>query len=95
MTAHTVDVRHIDTDLGKHNIKNIGIYLWRLQSYSLTQFPLIPVSPGRYFLAPLQHDIPLFNRPVAERNITRLAEPLNVPQAINRISSLPSSSVPG
>ena len=83
-TAHTVDVRHIDTDLGKHNIKNIGIYLWRLQSYSLTQFPLIPVSPGRYFLAPLQHDIPLFNRPVAERNITRLAEPLNVPQAINR-----------
>lgn len=83
-TAHTVDVHHIDTDLGKHNIKNIGIYLWRLQSYSLTQFPLIPVSPGRYFLSPLQHDIPLFNKPVAESSITHIAEPLNVPQAINR-----------
>jgi hypothetical protein len=83
-TAHTVDVRHIDTDLGKHNIKNIGIYLWRLQSYSLTQFPLFSVSPGRYFLSPLRHDIPLFNRPVAESNITHLAEPLNVPHAINR-----------
>ncbi len=84
ITAHSVDVRHIDTDLGKYNIKNIAIYLWRLQSYSLTQFPLIPVSPGRYFLSPLQHDIPLFNRPVAESNITHLAEPLNVPHTINR-----------
>lgn len=83
-TAHTVDVRHIDTDLGKHNIKNIGIYLWRLQSYSLTQFPLVPDTPGRYFLSPLQHDIPLFNKAVAESSITHLAEPLNVPQAINR-----------
>lgn len=83
-TAHTVDVRHIDTDLGRYNIKNIGIYLWRLQSYSLTQSPLFSVSPGRYFLSPLEHDIPLFNRPVAESNITHLAEPLNVPHAINR-----------
>lgn len=84
--AHTVDVRHIDTDLGKHNIKNIGIYLWRLQSYSLTHFPLLPISPGRYFLTPLQHDIPIFNKPVAESSITHLAEPLNVPHAINRRS---------
>lgn len=83
-TAHTVDVRHIDTDLGRYNIKNIGIYLWRLQSYSLTQSPLFSVLPGRYFLSPLEHDIPLFNRPVAESNITHLAEPLNVPHAINR-----------
>lgn len=83
-TAHTVDVRNIDTDSGKHNIKNIGIYLWRLQSYSLTQSPLLPVAPGRYFFSPLQHDMPLFNKPVAEKNITHLAEPLNVPQAINR-----------
>jgi len=83
-TAHTVDVRHIDTDLGKYNIKNVGIYLWRLQSYSLTKVPLFPVSPGRYFLSPLGHDIPLFNKPVAETDITHLAEPLNVPHTINR-----------
>lgn len=83
-TAHTVDVRHIDTDLGKYNIKNIGIYLWRLQSYPLTRFPLVPVSPGRYFLSPLQHNIPLFNNPVAESNITHLAVPENVPHTIDR-----------
>ena len=35
--AHTADVRHIDTDKGRHNIKNIGIYLWRIQNYSLTK----------------------------------------------------------
>jgi len=31
--AHTVDVRHIDTERGRHNIPNVGIHLWRLQSY--------------------------------------------------------------
>ena len=83
-TVHTVDVRHIDTDSGKFNIKNIGIYLWRLQSYSLTQNPLLPIAPGRYFLSPLQHDIPLFNLPIAESEITHLAEPQNVPHEIKR-----------
>jgi len=82
--SHTVDVRHIDTDQGKHNIKNIGIYLWRLQSYPLTKSPLIPVDLGHYFFSPLQHDAPLFNNPVVEDSITHLAEPMNVPQPINR-----------
>ncbi len=82
--AHTVDVRHIDTDLGKYNIKNIGIYLWRLQSYPLTLSPLVAVAPGRYFFSPLQHDMPLFNKPVIEEEITHLAEPLNVPHLIGR-----------
>jgi hypothetical protein len=31
--AHTVDVRHIDNERGRHNIPNVGIHLWRLQSY--------------------------------------------------------------
>ena len=82
--AHTADVRHIDTDQGRHNIKNIGIYLWRLKSYSLTKSPLIPIEPGHYYFSPLQHDIPLFNKPVPEEKITHLAEPVNVPAPISR-----------
>jgi hypothetical protein len=31
--AHTVDVRHIDVERGRHNIPNVGIHLWRLQPY--------------------------------------------------------------
>ncbi len=82
--AHTANVRHIDTDKGRHNIKNIGIYLWRLQNYSLTKSPLVSIEPGHYHFSPLQHDIPLFNKPVTEENITHLAEPINVPEPINR-----------
>lgn len=82
--AHTVDVRHIDTDRGRHNIKNIGIYLWRLQSYPLTKSPLTQIESGHYYFSPLQHDTPLFNNPIAEASITHLAEPINVPQPINR-----------
>ncbi len=82
--AHAADVRHIDTDKGRHNIRNIGIFLWRLQSYSLTKSPLVELEPGHYYLSPLQHDIPLFNKPEVEPDITHIAEPLNVPQPINR-----------
>ena len=35
--AHTVDVRHIDVERGRHNIPNVGLHLWRLQPYV---FPL-------------------------------------------------------
>lgn len=82
--AHTVDVRHIDTDRGRHNIKNIGLYLWRLQSYSISKSPLVPIEPGHYYFAALQHELPLFNKPVTEDHITHLAEPMNVPEPINR-----------
>ena len=32
-TAHTPDVRRIVTNRGKYNIPNVGLFLWRLQSY--------------------------------------------------------------
>ena len=82
--AHTADVRHIDTDRGRHNIKNVGIYLWRLQSYPLSKSPLIAIDPGHYYFSPLQHDIALYNTPIPEEQITHIAEPVNVPEPINR-----------
>ena len=34
--GHTADVRRIAVGRGKHNIPNIGIFLWRLQAYNVT-----------------------------------------------------------
>jgi len=34
--AHTADVRHISSGRGKHNIPNIGLFVWKLQSYPIT-----------------------------------------------------------
>jgi len=35
--AHTADVRHISSGRGKHNIPNIGLFVWKLQSYPVTR----------------------------------------------------------
>ena len=34
--TRTVDVRRIESRRGKYNIPNVGIFLWRLGSYSMT-----------------------------------------------------------
>ena len=35
MAAHAADVRKIETARGRYNIPNLGIFLWRLQSYPI------------------------------------------------------------
>ncbi|MBE7169302.1 MAG: hypothetical protein INR73_01865 [Williamsia sp.] len=82
--AHTADVRRIEKKRGKYNIKNIGIYLWRLNSYSLTKVPAYKVDERRYLFDPLGKNKPLYNLPETEDKITHLATPLNVPMPISR-----------
>jgi hypothetical protein len=90
--AHTVDVRHIASRRGKHNIPNIGLFLWRLQSYPLRSETAPAVSAravanppdGRFTFSPLGLDAPLFNFPQPETEITHLAEEINVPGALRR-----------
>ena len=36
---HTADVRRIESGRGSHNIPNVGVFLWRLNSYSLQMSP--------------------------------------------------------
>ena len=52
--AHTADVRNIESRRGKYNIPNIGIYLWRLASYSVTNAPAFKVDAHRYLFEPRQ-----------------------------------------
>ena len=45
--AHLADVRHIDSGRGRYNIPNLGLHLWRLQSYPLDVTVTAPSSASR------------------------------------------------
>lgn len=81
---HVVDVRRIATGRGKYNIPNVGIFLWRLQAYSLTASPAVAVSNRQFLIHPLGIDAPLVTNPATETEIEHLAEPRNVPLPISR-----------
>jgi hypothetical protein len=85
--AHTAEMRRPEAGSGRYNIPNIGIFLWRLRSFSLTDVPLTP-DPGdptarKFRFNPLGADQRLFRWPVTETRISHIAEPVNVPDPIN------------
>lgn len=86
--SHGVDVRRINSTLtpGRYNIPSVGLFVWRLRSYSMTRAPASALKGNetRYFFNPLGHDTPLFARPVAETDPTHIAEEVNVPAPIRR-----------
>jgi hypothetical protein len=85
--AHTAEMRRPETGAGRYNIPNIGIFLWRLLSLSLTAVPLTPDAgdaTGRKFrLSPLGADMRLFRFAQAESDISHLAEPINAPEPLS------------
>lgn len=80
----TVDMRHIETGRGRHNIPNVGLHLWRIRAYPHRNSPALRDGPRRYRASPLGHDLPLYNRALPEDDITHLAEPDNVPWPLSR-----------
>jgi len=82
--AHTADVRRIASRRGKYNIPNIGIFLWRLNNYTITNGPAFRVDDRRYLFDAPGKDIQLYNKPETEDEINHLAEPGNVPMPITR-----------
>ena len=82
--THTLEVRRIEHRRGVHNIPNVGIYLWRLQAFGITDSPAAVVDEQRYRFDPLGRDMPLFNDPAPETAITHLATRRNVPQPLSR-----------
>ena len=72
---------------GRYNIQNIGIFLWSLKYYSLTNAPALPVAAdSRCFrFSSLGRDMPLFNNPASQGpTITAAAQPQNVPDRLRR-----------
>jgi len=87
--AHTGDVRRIDAarpaTRGRHNIMNVGIFLWRTEAVPVARSPLVEHADGQRFrLDALGADQPVFGRPRTEEEITHLAEPFDVPMPLGR-----------
>ncbi len=87
--AHTVDIRSIASkhDPGRHHVPHVGLFVWRLNAYSVTQTPaycLEEVGSNCYTFSVLGNDTPLYTKPVAEAEPTDIAGELNVPAPIRR-----------
>jgi hypothetical protein len=90
-TAHKVDVRRIAEQLanglGRYNVPNIGIFLWSLNAYTLSNVPATAVSGSAqcFRFSTLGADMPLFHlaTELAEETTT-LAGPSNVSDRLTR-----------
>ena len=84
--AHTPEVRHIDNARGRYNIPNVGLFLWKLQSYLLNGITAKRVDAKRFMFSPLGLNAALFNVPVTETEITQVTAPANVPMPLSRLT---------
>jgi hypothetical protein len=85
--AHVADVRHIASGRGRYNIADIGLFLFRLSAFSVTDAPACPISQTdrvRYLFNALGRDTPLFSTPQTQQELSYLAQPVNVPMPISR-----------
>lgn len=87
--AHTVDVRRINSTYGRgfHNLPSVGVFVWRLQAYSVTGTPaycLESEGPHCFTFSVLGHDAPVYVRPESEAEPTAIAEEFNLPVPLRR-----------
>ena len=87
-TAHTAEMRRPESGSGRFNIPNVGLFLWRLQPYSLSALPLAPDDPSdpadpHLRFNPLGADLQLFRRPRRETSISELASAVHVPAPLD------------
>ncbi len=97
--AHSVDVRRPGSTRtpGRFNIPSVGLFVWRLRSYSSGGPPegriepravpalcLEQAGPHCFTFSPLGIDTRLYNRPRPEPEPTNIAEELNLPVPIRR-----------
>ena len=66
--AHAADVRHIDSGRGRHNVMNVGIFLWRLGVYQVRDAQAFAHGHGRFSVSPLGQPMPLFHAPEEKRS---------------------------
>ncbi|HKI06189.1 MAG TPA: hypothetical protein VKK31_29700 [Thermoanaerobaculia bacterium] len=86
--AHTVDVRRTGSHRtpGRPNLPGVGLFLWRLRSYSVSGTSGYCKERGdnHFTFSVLGNDVPLFTRPEPEIEPTHIAEELNLPIPIRR-----------
>lgn len=82
----TIDVRSIEAGRGRHNIGHVAIHLWRLGGFAVMGATPVRVDAQRWRINPLGADMPLFSPRRAERDVTQIATPLDVPAPITRLA---------
>ncbi len=87
--VHTADIRRISGDKSRYNIPNIGIFLWRLQSYRLDKVTASVETgssdPICYLFNPLGLEAHLFNNLEEENNISHIAGEADTPGKLRRL----------
>jgi hypothetical protein len=88
--ARSVDIRRVDSQYsaGRHNISSVGLFVWRLQAYSVTWAPAYcyeEEAANCYLFSALGNDIALYSNPQPAATSTGygLTE-LNFPAPITR-----------
>jgi hypothetical protein len=80
----SVDVRRIVNGRGRHNIPNVGVFLWRIGACPLRGSFATRVDDLRWRFHPLGLDQPIWLRPRTAAAIENLATFLDVPGPIGR-----------
>jgi hypothetical protein len=87
--AHTVDVRRVNSHRGqgRYNIPGVGLFVWRLKSYSITEAPAHCEDRQRhhYAFSILGADAPLFTKTIDEPSPAHIADEMNAPAPIRRL----------
>jgi hypothetical protein len=88
-SARTIDVRRGKSNhaRGRYSIPNVGLFVWRLKTYSVTETPAYCVeeeAPECYSFSVLGHDTQLYNDPRRETDPTDIAGELDLPTPIRR-----------
>ena len=88
-SMHSAEMRRIDSkhDPGRYDIPSVGLFVWRLGSYSVTRAPAHAAEeegPHAFTFNALGNDTPLFNRPQPEALPTHIAVERNLPGPIRR-----------
>lgn len=86
--GHTVSVRRVNSRYanGRYGITNSGLFIWRLNAYSVTRSPAFCLDRVRqhYTFSMLGNNAPLFTKPIEEPDPTHTADEMNVPAPIRR-----------
>jgi hypothetical protein len=98
--AHTIDIRgavrlqNFRSLPGKYDSNALGLFVWRLQSYLLTNVPATVITrnaeTGRFLAAgcftfdPLGRTMPLFHQPQQLTSMNQRTEAVNLPVSLSR-----------
>ena len=97
--AHSVDVRRTISQhrLGRYNIPSVGLFVWRLKSFSVTHAPAYcqeGEGPQCFSFSVIGNDAPLFHGAYPNPTPPRVVDERDVPGPITRAELASSLAVP-